>query len=72
MSNVRMVSPVSVSVCRLRRRPERFSNGAINAQHRLHGVIRSLPTGPISACVSVHMGLLRTHSQARKPGLNFD
>jgi hypothetical protein len=34
MRNVRMVSPVSVSVCRLFRRAERFFIGVLNAQHR--------------------------------------
>jgi hypothetical protein len=51
MRNVRRLSPVSVSVCRPFRRAQRFSIGAINAQHRLHGVVRSIstayPQGPI-------------------------
>jgi hypothetical protein len=36
MRNVRRLSPVSVNVCQPFRRAERFSIGAINAQHRLH------------------------------------
>jgi hypothetical protein len=50
MRNVRRLSPVSVNVCRPFRRAERFFIGALNAQHRLHGVIRHIHrirTGPI-------------------------
>jgi fermentation-respiration switch protein FrsA (DUF1100 family) len=47
MRNGRRLSLVSSSVCRAFRRAERFFIGATNAQHRRHGVVRSVSTGPM-------------------------
>jgi hypothetical protein len=71
MRNMRMLSAASVSVCKPFRGPQLFFVGALNAQHGLQAIIRSVPHSssfnPVVAFVG-HTGAIRCGVAAHMRG----